>query len=164
MNIKKSVVKSVQANGTYDSKQYGTFYKYEIAFENGDSGEYSSKSDNQNKFIQGQETYYTADQNQNGYWKIKPQNAEFAETVASKETSSSKPSTYTKFSREELIVRQNALGHAVAIWQGGALSVEDIEDKAEKLAAWVLMGAEEPNEKIAMLEKAGFKKEDDLPF
>ena len=39
--IKKSVVKQAQANGTWQGK-FGTMYKHEIAFENGDSGEYAS--------------------------------------------------------------------------------------------------------------------------
>ena len=33
-------------------------YKHEIAFENGDAGEYSSKSAEQNKFVEGQEAEY----------------------------------------------------------------------------------------------------------
>ena len=55
--MKKSKVISVQANGTWEGK-YGIMYKYEVSFENGDSGEYSSKSENQTKFIEGQETEY----------------------------------------------------------------------------------------------------------
>tara|TARA_R110000744_G_scaffold177689_2_gene296629 strand:+ start:693 stop:1220 length:528 start_codon:yes stop_codon:yes gene_type:complete len=175
MNIKNSIVKGVQSNGTYESKNYGLFYKYEVTFENGDSGEYSSKSDNQNKFIQGQEAYYLAEQNANGYWRIKPQNAEFAQNnpqATSKGLSQSNPSANTTFSREELIIRQNALGHAVSLWQGGALSVEDIEDRAGKFAEWVLRGSE-VQAKHDMLDKAGFdnattketaKQIDDLPF
>ena len=54
---KKSKVVSVQANGTWEGK-YGVMYKYEVAFENGDAGEYSSKSAEQNKFVEGQETEY----------------------------------------------------------------------------------------------------------
>jgi|TARA_R100000084_G_C4590122_1_gene118026 hypothetical protein len=54
---KKSKVVSAQANGTWEGK-YGVMYKHEIAFENGDAGEYSSKSAEQNKFVEGQETEY----------------------------------------------------------------------------------------------------------
>ena len=39
--MKTDKVKSVQANGTWDSK-YGLMYKYEVSMENGDTGEYSS--------------------------------------------------------------------------------------------------------------------------
>tara|TARA_Y100001973_G_C5204906_1_gene340743 strand:+ start:1957 stop:2376 length:420 start_codon:yes stop_codon:yes gene_type:complete len=55
--IKTSKVTSAQANGTWEGK-YGIMYKHEIAFENGDSGEYSSKSAEQNKFVVGQVTEY----------------------------------------------------------------------------------------------------------
>ena len=49
MEIKKSKVMSVQANGTWEGS-YGVMYKNEIVFQNGDVGEYSSKSKEQNKF------------------------------------------------------------------------------------------------------------------
>ena len=55
--VKTSKVTSAQANGTWEGK-YGIMYKHEIAFDNGDAGEYSSKSADQNKFVVGQETEY----------------------------------------------------------------------------------------------------------
>lgn len=56
---KTSKVTSAQANGTWQTKDGSkTFYKHEIAFENGDAGEYSSMSAEQNKFVVGQETEY----------------------------------------------------------------------------------------------------------
>ena len=162
MNIKKSIVKDVQAAGTFNSQKYGLFYKYEVSFENGDSGEYSSKSEQQNKFIKGQEAYYTAEKNQYGFYKIKPQSAEYAQNNASNQISNASVSSATNFTRDELIVRQNALGHAVQLFQGGALSVEDIEDRADQFATWVLKG-ESKQDKLNKLDQAGFSK-DDLPF
>ena len=50
---KKGIVKSVQSNGTWEGK-YGLMYLYEVTI-NEDSGQYMSKSDNQTKFIKGQE-------------------------------------------------------------------------------------------------------------
>ena len=72
MGIKKSVVKSVQGSGTWDTKKepIKTFYKYEIEMENGDSGEYSSISDSQDKFIEGVEVEYIYTGGE--YPKIKP--------------------------------------------------------------------------------------------
>jgi len=59
MSVKKSVVKSVQSTGTWTSKRDGQeFYKYEITMDNGDSGEYSSISDSQKKFIAKEEIEY----------------------------------------------------------------------------------------------------------
>ncbi len=55
---KRSAVTNVTANGSFDG-QYGTLYKFEITFANGDSGEYASKSKDQNKFNVGVETDYT---------------------------------------------------------------------------------------------------------
>jgi len=57
MEVKKSKVSSVQSNGTWDGN-YGTMYKFEIVFQNGDVGEYSSKNKEQNKFEVGAETEY----------------------------------------------------------------------------------------------------------
>lgn len=55
---KRSAVTNVTANGSYDG-QYGTLYKFEVTFANGDSGEYASKSNPQTKFAVGVETDYT---------------------------------------------------------------------------------------------------------
>ena len=55
---KRSAVTNVTANGSFDG-QYGTLYKFEITFANGDSGEYASKSKDQTKFNVGVETDYT---------------------------------------------------------------------------------------------------------
>jgi hypothetical protein len=59
MLLKTSKVKSVQANGTWESKATGdTYYKFEVEMEDGNIGEYSSKSKDQIKFVVGQETEY----------------------------------------------------------------------------------------------------------
>jgi len=55
--MKNSIVKSIQPNGTWDGK-YGLMYKFEIGFENGDVGEYSSKNKDQDKFNIGSKTDY----------------------------------------------------------------------------------------------------------
>ena len=96
--MKKSKVISVQANGTWEGK-YGMMYKYEVSFENGDSGEYSSKSENQTKFIQGQETEYEFIDGK--FPKVKPANT-------FQQTSSFKKDDKT----QEYIIKQNALTNA----------------------------------------------------
>jgi len=71
---KKSKVTNVTSNGTWQS-QYGTMYKNEIEFANGDIGEYNSKSQTQTNFIVGQETDYdiTSREHQgNTFYTIKP--------------------------------------------------------------------------------------------
>ena len=68
---KNSVVKNVQGNGTWEGK-FGLMYKYDVEMENGDSGEYSSKSESQNKFVVGQQVDYEYIEGK--YPKIKPVN------------------------------------------------------------------------------------------
>ena len=69
METKKSIVKSITPNGTWEGS-YGLMYKFEIEFENGDVGEYLSKSENQDKFVVGQETEYQFKDGQ--YPRVKP--------------------------------------------------------------------------------------------
>ena len=68
---KNDVVKSVQANGTFDF-QGKTFYKYEVEMENGDVGEYNSISANQNNFVEGAQVDYIFDTSKPKFPKIKP--------------------------------------------------------------------------------------------
>ena len=57
MEVRKSKVMAVTGNGTWDGS-YGTMYKFEIVFQDGSVGEYSSKSKDQNKFEIGAETEF----------------------------------------------------------------------------------------------------------
>jgi hypothetical protein len=75
MEQKQSKVNHIAANGSWNSEKYGTFYRFEIGFENGDTGEYSSKSADQNKFVMGQMATYTItskEHNGKTYHTIKP--------------------------------------------------------------------------------------------
>ena len=68
---KNSVVKNVTGNGTFEW-QGKMFYKFEVTFENGDTGDYNSISQEQNKFVVGQNVSYTIDNKNPNYPKIKP--------------------------------------------------------------------------------------------
>lgn len=71
---KRSAVTNVTANGSFNG-QYGTLYKFEVTFANGDSGEYASKSQDQQKFKVGQEVDYSISDRRVGdkiYYNIKP--------------------------------------------------------------------------------------------
>jgi len=68
---KNSKVIRVTGNGTWEG-QYGLMYKFEIEMENGDIGEYMTKSQAQTKFIEGQQTDYEFTDGQ--FPKIKPVN------------------------------------------------------------------------------------------
>ena len=60
-----SKIKSVQANGTYDS-QYGEMFKYEVELEDGSVGEVSSKMEG--RWKEGDEVEYTST---NTNWGVK---------------------------------------------------------------------------------------------
>ena len=51
---KSSVVKNVQGNGTFDWNGK-TFYKFAVEFANGDSGDFNTINETQNKFKVGEE-------------------------------------------------------------------------------------------------------------
>tara|TARA_B110000459_G_C16316109_1_gene361467 strand:+ start:85 stop:498 length:414 start_codon:yes stop_codon:yes gene_type:complete len=72
MDAKKSVVKKVEAIGTWETKRepIKTFFKFNLTMENGDKGEYSSIKADQDKFIEGQEVQYIL--SGGDYPKIKP--------------------------------------------------------------------------------------------
>ena len=69
---KKDVVTLANFSREYET-QHGHFFVHSISFSNGDSGEYSSKSKEQTKFVVGQEADYTIDASNPAYAaKIKP--------------------------------------------------------------------------------------------
>jgi len=71
--MKKKVTKVLQS-GDFES-QYGHFYKWLLEFEDGFKGEYLSKTETQNKFIEGQEVeieVVTREYNGTTINKIKP--------------------------------------------------------------------------------------------
>ena len=131
--MKKSKVISVQANGTWEGK-YGIMYKYEVSFENGDSGEYSSKSENQTKFIEGQETEYEFIDGK--FPKVKPVNT-FQQGGFTSRPSNAKV--------QEYIVKQSSLKCAVDYIIANGGDTKTVLDTAEMFANWVLKD-EKPTE------------------
>jgi len=75
MEIVKSTVKSVQGNGTYESK-FGMLYKFEIFFSDGKVCEYSSKKSSKDDpaffFKEGKEVAFEYDASNPKYPKCKP--------------------------------------------------------------------------------------------
>ena len=120
--MKKSKVTSVQSNGTWEGR-FGLMYKYEVGFENGDSGEYSSKSENQNKFIIGEETEYEFIDGK--FPKVKPIKTFQQNTSFRKDDKT-----------QEYIIKQNALTNACNVI--GEADVSKIIEVAEVFADWVL--------------------------
>ena len=128
---KKSKVTNVQPNGTWEGK-FGMMYKFEVSFENGDTGEYSSKSQEQNKFIVGNDTDYEFIDGK--FPKVKPvwlqQQTQF--------TQSPKQSTPKRSDDvQDLIVRQSSLKAAVDFCDSDC-TVDHIISNAEVFYDWVM--------------------------
>ena len=124
--IKKGVVKSVTPNGSW-SGQYGTMFKFEVCI-NDDAGEYSSKSQDQTKFVVGQETEYEFIDGK--FPKIKPVNT-------------FQQSNFTPKSKDDVqqyIVKQSSLKCATDFVIANGGDVKTIIDTAEIFTNWVLKG------------------------
>lgn len=147
---KRSAVTNVTANGTYNG-QYGTLYKFEVTFANGDSGEYASKSQNQTKFVVGQETDYTITSKEfkdRIYYKIapvmaQPQQGGFQAKAKDPETS-------------KHIMRMSVLKVAGDLAINGNIQLNEILSYASIFEAYVVTGMD-------TLSKYKVEK-DDLPF
>ena len=124
--IKTSKVTGAQANGTWEGK-YGIMYKHEIAFENGDSGEYSSKSADQNKFVVGQETEYEFIDGK--FPKVKPVNNFQQGGYATVKKGDN---------REKSIVRQSSLKCATDFVIANGGDEARVIEIADMFSTWVL--------------------------
>tara|TARA_R110000764_G_scaffold3227_1_gene13589 strand:+ start:582 stop:1031 length:450 start_codon:yes stop_codon:yes gene_type:complete len=139
MEIKKSTVKQVQASGTWDGK-FGVMYKYEVLMTNGDAGQYLSKSQSQDKFIQGGvvDYQYTS----GDFPKIKPhfeQNYGDKFGVQNPVTQSPVVKQQTNDTQTQ-IIRQSSIRTAAEHCKGDC-SIEDLIDNAEMIFNWCVDGS-----------------------
>mgnify|MGYP003121335304 FL=1 len=163
---KKGIVQNVQANGTWQGK-FGLMYKYEVTIGT-DVGEYSSKSENQNKFIVGQEVEYEFTDGQ--YPKIKP--------VSNFQAGGFTPRAENP-DRQRMIVRQSSIKVAMeycAVKYSGAseLKLQDVFNVAEEVINWVMEKPAEKKPTRASVDIEEFanhsgqtaypKQDDQLPF
>ena len=147
--IKKSKVTSAQPNGTWEGK-FGLMYKSEISFENGDAGEYSSKTREQDKFVVGQETEYEFIGG--NFPKVKP--------VYQKPQSFGGGGFKKDDSVQKMIVKQSSLKAAVDFCNEGC-SVEDVIKVAQKFSDWVMQEDSKQSNKVSEITNGSV---DDLPF
>ena len=154
---KNDVVKSVQANGTFDF-QGKTFYKYEVEMENGDVGEYNSVSANQSHFVEGAQVDYIFDTSKPKFPKIKP--------VYNFKASPSRDGNYQNIQKaqrgddvQKMIVKQSCLKAAVEVLNKNAKTT-DILETANVFVDWV-MNDSLPETKP---KKKSKKETTDLPF
>ncbi len=157
--IKKSKVTNVQANGTWEGK-FGLMYKFEVEMENGDTGEYSSKSKDQDKFVTGQEVDYEFIGG--NFPKVKP---------VYQQPKSFGGGFKEDPNRQKLIIRQSSLRSAVEYLKGAEASLEEVFEEAEKMINWVNEKPKQTNTSNTAKAMHDFAKNptgnnnnDDLPF
>lgn len=133
--IKNSKVTQVSGNGVWESQQYGKFYKFEVVFENGDSGQYMSKEENQTKFKVGIESDYTItskDVNGKLYYTIK---AAQGQKQGGWNKSAPDPE------KEARIARMSVLKVATDIYLDNQnMEISDIIPLAQMFERWVMTG------------------------
>ena len=133
---KTSIVKDIKSAGQPYEGQYGTLYGFYVTFENGDNGKYNSKSENQTKFVVGQEAtydYIPREYNGKTYYTVKPVNLQYANNAP---TTSGAGGKHT--SKDESIIRQTALKAAAEL--GG--TPQQVIANAQTFADWVMKKAE----------------------
>ena len=133
MVAKKSKVTQVQANGHWDG-QYGLMYKWEVTMENGDNGQYMSKTKEQGKFIVGVEANYTHDISRPDFPKIKPFNDFQNGTTITPGAKTSSPMGSPDI--QELMVRQSSLKAAVE-FSKDTYDCKEVLKMADAFVAWV---------------------------
>ena len=150
---KNDVVKSVQANGTFDF-QGKTFYKYEVEMENGDVGEYNSISATQSNFVEGAQVDYIYDTSKPKFPKIKP--------IYNFKASPSRDGNFNNIQKaqrgddvQKMIVKQSCLKAAAECIK------RDDADAILRLASVFVDWVMNTEYKVA---KKGKKETTDLPF
>lgn len=158
---KQSKVTNVAANGTWNG-QYGTMYKFEVSFENGDTGEYLSKSQDQNKFVVGNEAAYTITSREHGgrtFYNVKPAMIQQGFQPKAKD-----PET------DKRITRMSVLKVAGDLCIHGEIKLHQITTFAKIFELYVLSGEDtaqalaEDAKHDAIKSKFHGTKSDDLPF
>ena len=130
METKKAKVAMVIENQRSYNTQNGTCYVHRITFENGDTGDYNSKSATCEKFKQGVETDYTIETKVNGQYTnvlIKPVSTQANGGGGFK----SQPKDEGK------IVAQSCLNYATQFYQQRQGSTVDVFNFAQEMFNWV---------------------------
>jgi len=159
MEIKKSKVKSNQASGSLDLT-HGTFFKFEISFEDGTVGEYLSKTqDGGNKnFPIGVEKEFEVTENKFGK-KIKPHFSQKSFTPSQAYTENP--------DRQRMIVKQSSLKVAADLCIADKKTdLNSVFQMADKIVDWVMedKAGEKVDDGFTTVKKQEPSKADDLPF
>lgn len=133
---KRSAVTNVTANGTFNG-QHGTLYKFEVSFANGDSGEYASKSQDQQKFKVGVETDYILTErkwNDRIFYKISP--AQVQQSPGGFTPKAKDPET------DKRITRMSVLKVAGDLAINGDIKLQEVLAYAQIFEQYVLTGSD----------------------
>lgn len=155
---KKSIVNHIQSNGTWESK-YGTMYRFEIGFSNGDVGDYNSKSRDQSSFKLGEEATYeltTKELNGKLFNTVKPIKPAFVPFAP-------KPSDPDK---DKKIARMSVLKCVTDLVVSGHIKFDSLFEYAKFFEAYVELGNNPFGDMLgeAEMKKVKTIKKDDLPF
>jgi hypothetical protein len=155
---KNSKVTNVAGIGTWNG-QYGVMYKFEVSFENGDSGQYMSKSQEQTKFKVGESATYTIEGKEfNGqtYYTVKPVMQQQAFQGGGGKPYQKDPET------EKRITRMSVLKVAGDLVINGQVKLHDLTKVAQIFERYVMTG----DDTITAMYGAAQPKqvETDLPF
>lgn len=151
---KKGIVKNVQPSGTWEGN-FGTMYKFEVTIGD-DTGEYSSKSKDQTKFMISHEVDYIFIDGK--YPKIKPV---FTQKFDGGFNKSENPQ------RQKMIVKQSSLKVAVDLCIANKKTdLNSVFQLADKVVSWVMDdNAGQPiDDGYTSVNKQQPSKSDDLPF
>ncbi|MFZ9303034.1 MAG: hypothetical protein ACO239_06660 [Sediminibacterium sp.] len=158
---KTSIVNHIQASGTWESK-YGTMYKFEVGFSNGDVGDYNSKSKDQTSFKLGEETTYdisTREVNGKLFYTVKPVKAPFVPFA-------SKPADPDK---DKKIARMSVLKSVTDLVVSGHIKFDNLFEYAKYFEAYVESGVNPFFEMLGKefelkAKKITKEQREDLPF
>jgi len=112
------------------TSQYGTFYSFEVKFNNGDTGFYNSKTKDQSKFIVGVEAEYeleTKTNDKGSFNLVKP-------VVAQKSFGGGFKAAPKN---ENIIIAQSSIKASVELICVGKIDIKDLFTTAEKIMIWV---------------------------
>jgi len=140
----KKVVKTIKSDGDFES-QYGHFYKWLLEFEDGFKGEYLSKTETQNKFIEGQEAEIevnTREYNGTKINKIKPASSFQGGSFNSNTNQSNKMSkeewNAKDLKKETAIAKQVSIKCAIDYCIANSGGPAEIIEIADAFTQWIL--------------------------
>lgn len=133
------VIRAKFTGRTWDSN-YGKMYDHEIEFDNGDSGIYASKSESQNKLVEGAEATYEILANGKFPSKIKPVQKKDQPTNGTS-TAQKQPPPATTGNAD---LAASALACATQVYvskqqaiTGEPFTIDDIFPLADKMLGWL---------------------------